>query len=118
MVASDHDRKGTLAGDLGDTIGELRRDPDDLGHVVRTIAPARKVALVHRSVLLLGAPLVAIRDADVAALVDAVAEIDETIAKAGIADRGGSHVYTTPVSTEVHRDADDRDVLHWAFDFG
>src|SRR5439155_17452401 len=54
---------------------------------------------------------VAIRDADVAALVAAVAEIDETIAKAGIADRGGSHVAATAVSTEVHWDADDCDVL-------
>ena len=75
VVAAEHQRDRAGAFDVGDDRRELLGDPDDLVHVVRgSRAHRRELALVHAAVFLLCHIFVPVRDGNVPAIPDGVAE--------------------------------------------
>src|SRR2546428_8024121 len=86
---------------------ELFGDAHDLFDVVRRLgAHPREIALVERAIVL-GRPLVTVRDADVAAIANGVAQTREAVAKPGVADRGRSPVDAPAIPAEAHPDPHD-----------
>ena len=117
VIAAEDDRDVAGALDVGDDLREVLDDADDLVDVMRPTVHLRELVLVDLAEVL-GRALVAVGDADVAAIPDRVAEVREAVAKTRVADRGRPHVDATAITAEVHRNADDLDRLLHVFVFG